>query len=82
MSKNKVAFRCMLPKEHVACFLESLAQGLRNGCIRMEGNDGRELSLASSPVFDIEAKAKVKGGEAKLELELHWTPPADIPYPI
>jgi len=72
----------MIPKEQVACFLESLAQGLRSGCIHLEGNDGRELSLAPSPVFDIEAKAKVKGGEAKLELELHWTLPASIPYQI
>jgi amphi-Trp domain-containing protein len=82
MSKDKVTFRCMLPKEQVACLLESLAQGLRSGCIRLEGNDGRGLSLAPSPVFDIEAKAKVKGGEAKLELELQWNPPAGIPHEI
>lgn len=73
MSKDKVSFRCMLPREQVACFLESLAQGVRSGCVRLEGNDGRGLSLAPSPVFDIEAKAKLKDTRAKLELELEWT---------
>ncbi len=78
MSKDKVSFRCMLPREQVACLLESLAQGVRSGCIRLEGNDGRGLSLAPSPVFDIEAKAKLKENRAKLELELEWTSPGPI----
>ncbi len=73
MSKDKVSFHCLLPREQVACFLESLAQGIRNGCLRLEGNDGRGISLAASPVFDIEAKAKIKENRAKVELELEWT---------
>ncbi|BDV00867.1 hypothetical protein TDMWS_09520 [Thermodesulfomicrobium sp. WS] len=73
MSKDKVSFRCMLPREQVACWLESLAQGIRSGCVRLEGNDGRGLCLAPSPVFEVEAKAKLKDARAKLEMELEWT---------
>ncbi|MBC7355215.1 MAG: amphi-Trp domain-containing protein [Desulfomicrobiaceae bacterium] len=74
MPKDKVSYRCMIPQEHLACLLESLAQGVRTGCVCLEGNDGRSLSLATGPVFDIEAKAKIKDSHAKLCLELEWTP--------
>ncbi len=68
--------RCELEK--AADILESLAQNMRRGCVRLtSGTESIYLGFDSPVEMEVEAKTKPMKGKGKLQIKVAWRKPLE-----
>lgn len=74
-NSEKLSLESTLSREQAACYLDSLAQSLRDGTITVE-NGLERVSLTPTDELNCEIKAKQKGPKAEVAVKFKWMQPA------
>ena len=74
--KNRLSYDAHLSKEEVSAYLKAVAEGLRQGRIKMS-HDGKCLELLPNADLRIDISAAQKGPRQRLAFEVSWRLPED-----
>ena len=74
--RSKLSYDAHLSKEEVSAYLEAVAEGLRQGRIKMS-HDGKCLELLPNADLRIDISAAQKGPRQRLAFEVSWRLPED-----
>lgn len=76
MEKQKISLNTRLLCADAAGFVEALADGLKERCLKIQKGD-ETLVLTPPEAVDVEVEAKIREGRGKFSLEISWRIPDD-----
>ncbi|MEW5902570.1 MAG: amphi-Trp domain-containing protein [Acidobacteriota bacterium] len=77
MSKRELDFKAVLVRPQVACFVEDLLEGLKQGLICVQ-KDAEYVVLHPTELIKVELEASEKKDKCKLCFEMSWKSEMEI----